>query len=305
MRSPSYQPTRVGYTRPVTTGAGHFFDAMAASYDDLEPWYEHLYGVLHGLVRTELGPPAGAQRERALDAGCGTGFQTAILLELGYETLGVDLSAGLLSMARKRCAGARLLQGDLLALPWRDETVDLVVSCGSTLSFVGDPGRAVRELARVLRPGGRLFLEVEQRWTLDLLWRLASSVTGDPLGYGATPAEARRAFGRPLSGGIWMDYPGYPRLRLFTRRELDGLLARVGLAPVRWWGIHSVTNLVPSTLLHRPRLSAALARLHDTLARVDRILAGTPLGRGAANSLVVLARKPDAPPRRGRAQSSR
>jgi SAM-dependent methyltransferase len=183
------------------------------------------------------------------------------------------------------------VQGDLAALPWRDETVDLVVSCGSTLSFVQDPGRAVSELGRVLRPGGRLLVEVEQRWSLDLVWRLASSIVGDPLAYGATPAEARRAFARPLTQSIRMDYPGYPRLRLFTRRELDGLLAEVGLTPVRWWGIHSVTNLIPSTLLHRPRLGAALARLYGALTRMDRRLAGTGTGRAVANSLVVLARK--------------
>ena len=139
---------------------------------------------------------------------------------------------------------------------------------------------------------------------LDLLWRLASSVAGDPLGYGATPAEARRAFCRPFSGGIWMDYPGYPPLRLFTRRELRRLLTGVGLGRVRWWGIHSVTNLVPSTLLHRPRLRGALTRLYRALARVDRGLTATPIGREAGNSLVVLARKPGAPPRSGRAQSS-
>jgi MPBQ/MSBQ methyltransferase len=278
----------------VTTGAGRFFDAMAASYDDLEPWYEHLYGVLHGLVRAELAPRARSRRLRALDAGCGTGFQTAILLELGYETLGVDVSAGLLDVAQRRLAAARFLRADLEALPCRDAAFDVAVSCGSTFSFLGDPARALREVARVVRPGGSLLLEVEHRWSLDLLWRLASSVTGDPLAYGVAPVEARRAFGRPLAGGIWIDYPGYPPLRLFTRSELGGLVAAAGLAPLRWWGIHSATNLVPSTVLHRPRLGRTFARIYRALTRIDQRLAGTPLGRGAANSLVVLARKPDA-----------
>ena len=225
---------------------------MAASYDELEPWYEHLYAVLHGLVRAELAPPPGSRRPRALDAGCGTGFQTAILLELGYETAGVDLSAGLLRVARTRCAGAQLVQGDVETLPWRDETVDLVVSCGSTLSFVPRPDRAVAEIARVLRPGGRVLLEVEHRWSLDLVWRLASSAVGDPLGYEVTPREAWRAFGRPIREGVWMDYPGYPKLRLFTRQELDRLLADAGLVrrahlgPPRRHERHPVHGAPPS-----------------------------------------------------------
>ena len=59
---PLVPTTLVGYTRPVTTGTGPFFDAMAASYDDLEPWYEHLYDTLHGLLRAELAPKPGARR---------------------------------------------------------------------------------------------------------------------------------------------------------------------------------------------------------------------------------------------------
>jgi MPBQ/MSBQ methyltransferase len=257
----------------VPTGAGPFFDAMAASYDDLEPWYEHLYAVLHALMRAELAPPAGPRRPRALDAGCGTGFQTAILLELGYETLGVDLSPALLRVAGLRCAGARLVQGDVEALPWGDEAVDLVVACGSTLSFVPRPERAIAEIARVLRPDGRILLDVEHRWSLDLVWRLASSLAGDALGYGATAREARRAFAPPLWKGIWIDYPGYPRLRLFTRAELDRLLGEAGLVPLRAWGLHSVTNVIPSTVLHRATLGRATGALY-------------------ANSLVVLATKP-------------
>jgi MPBQ/MSBQ methyltransferase len=276
----------------VTTGAAPLFDAMAASYDDLEPWYEHLYAVLHDLVRAELRPPAGARRPRALDAGCGTGFQTAILLELGYDVAGLDVSAGLLDVARRRHPGARFARGDLEAAPWRAASFDVVVSCGSTLSFVGDPARALGEIGRVLRPGGRLLLECEHRWSLDLGWRLVSSVTGDPLGYGAAPADARRALGRPFGDGIWMDYPGYPRLRLFTRPELDRRMGEAGLVPVRAWGLHSVSNLIPSTVLHRARLGRATRTLYRGLRALDRALAATGPARRLCNSLVILAEKP-------------
>ena len=267
------------------------FDAMAASYDELEPWYEHLYAVLHGLVRRELAPARGARRLRALDAGCGTGFQTAILAELGYETLGVDLSAGLLRAALPRCSRARLVQGDVETLPFRDETLDLVVSCGSTLSFVPRPARAVSEIARVLRSGGRAFLEVEHRWSLDVVWRLASGAVGDPLGYDVTARAAARALARPFADGVWIDYPGYPALRLFTRSEIDRLLSDSGLVVLRAWGLHSATNLLPSTVLHRPRLGRIPGALYRGLCTLDRALAATGPGRALANSLVVLAEK--------------
>jgi SAM-dependent methyltransferase len=166
-----------------------------------------------------------------------------------------------------------------------------VVSCGSTLSFAPHPDHALAEIGRVLRPGGRLFLEVEHRWSLDLAWRLASSVTGDVLGYGVGIREASRAFARPLGEGIWIDYPGYPRLRLFTGRELRRLLGQAGLVPVRMWGLHSVTNVVPSTVLHRTPLPRVIAALYRTLRSLDRALAATGPARGLANSLIILATK--------------
>jgi len=276
----------------VTTDHAAPFEAMVASYDELEPWYEHLYAILHELVRAELALSADGRLLRALDAGCGTGFQTAILLALGYRTSGIDLSAGMLDIARRRHPNAHFIRGDLEALPWCDAMFDVVVSCGSTLSFVAQPDRALNEIGRVLRPGGRALLEIEHRWNFDLVWRWLSSVMGDPLGYGVTAVEARAAFARPLSDGIWMDYPGYPRLRLFTRSELGRQLAAAGLSLAQAWGLHSVTNVIPSTVLHRPRLGRAIGACYRGLCALDRALAATFAGRGLANSLVVLATKP-------------
>ena len=260
---------------------------MAPTYEALEPWYEHLYDVLHAILTSELRPPADGCRRRALDAGCGTGFQAALLGELGYAVHGVDLSAALLGLARARLPRAALARASLETLPYPAGVFDAAACCGSTLSFVDDPAGALGELARVLRPGGRLLLECEHRFNLDLGWAAASALGRDALGYGLSLRDVRGL----ARDGVWPAYPGYGRLRSFTRAELDALLRAAGLAPERTWGLHAVTNLIPSTVLHRPRLGRPLARLSRALRALDRALAGSALARCTANSLVVLARR--------------
>jgi MPBQ/MSBQ methyltransferase len=266
-----------------------FFDAMAASYDDLEPWYEHLYAELHRILRSTLRPAA--QGERALDAGCGTGFQTHILAELGYRPHGLDLSAASLAVARGRQPGSRLVRGDLGVLPYGDASFDAVVCAGSTLSFVDEPARAVAEIARVMRRGARLLLEYERRWCLDIAWTLVSSVTADAFAYGLRPAEARALVAGPWRTGVWVDYPGYPRLRLFTDRELGTMFESSGLRVEQVWGIHALTNLMPSPVLHRPRLPAALRPLYRALRAADSRAGSSRAMRAIAAHGVVLARK--------------
>lgn len=270
----------------MTSAVAQLFDAMAPTYDDLEPWYEHLYAVLHGILRETIGPapPGGGS---ALDAGCGTGFQSALLTELGWDAHGVDVSAGLLAVARRRLPGAAFALATVETLPYPDARFDAVVCCGSTLSFVDDPARALAELGRVLRPGGRLLLDCEHRPSLDLAWTLASALAGDALGYGVKARDAWRAItaGRSLR----LTYPGYGPLWLFTRRELTAMLGAAGLTTVRTWGLHNVTNLLPSTLLHRQQVPRTLAAAFRALCRLDARVIGTAPARALANSLVVLA----------------
>jgi ubiquinone/menaquinone biosynthesis C-methylase UbiE len=267
------------------------FDAMAATYDELEPWYEHLYARVHAIVRQALPRLAPGAAASALDAGCGTGFQTALLDALGYRAHGVDLSPGLLAVAHARLPRATFVRGRLEALPYGDGSFDAVTCCGSTLSFVADPATALAELGRVLRPGGRLVLEVEHKWSAELAWMAASALTGDALGYGVTARTLWQALARPLRESCVLAYPGYGRLRLFTATELRRLLTAAGLVPTTTWGIHSVTGLMPSTVLHRPRLPGALRPVYAALCAVDGLMTRVPPARGVASSLVVLARK--------------
>jgi MPBQ/MSBQ methyltransferase len=266
------------------------FDAMASEYDVLEPWYEHLYARLHAILARALAPDAGVRAPRALDAGCGHGFQTALLARLGYRTCGVDLSAPLLHLARRRVPGAAFARADITALPFRAGAFDAVSCCGSTLSFVDDPAAALTEISRVLRPGGRLLLECEHAWSFDLGWTAISAVLGDALGYGVRPRTLWRALrGRPDT--IRLPYPAYGDLTLFHSRGVRRRLEAAGLRWQRAWGIHSVTNVIPSTVLHRPALSWPLARLYRALRAVDGAVETSRPARALANSLVVLADK--------------
>ena len=271
----------------MTDAIARLFDAMADDYDVLEPWYEHLYARMHAVLDAALAPPPDGRHRRALDAGCGHGFQTARLRTLGYEAHGVDIAHALLTVARGRIPAAALARADLSALPYADESFDVVSCCGSTFSYVEEPDRALAELARVLRPGGRLLLECEHKWSLDLAWTVASALTGDSLGYETSRAVVWDALRRPLRAPITLPYPGYGALTLFSIRDLRRRLATVGFRVERAWGIHVVTNLIPSTVLHRPRLSRPLAALYRVLRAVDTAIAPASL---AANVMLLAAK---------------
>ncbi len=143
-----------------------------------------------------------------LDVGCGTGEITARLAGLyaGASIVGVDLIERHLDLARRRCVPFRervsFRAADAFALPFADETFDLVV-CRHMLQAVPRPQDAVAEMVRVLRPGGRLHLLVEDygmihmhptRLNVDRFW-----VDGPPA-YGAAVGTdlhvGRTAYGR-------------------------------------------------------------------------------------------------------------
>lgn len=103
---------------------------------------------------------------RVLDAGCGTGEFTARLAERmpGASLLGVDLIDASLGLARQRCerfgARVRFENRSLFELGLEDASFDLV-ACRHVLQSVPFPDRAVKELVRVTKPGGRLHLIAE------------------------------------------------------------------------------------------------------------------------------------------------
>ena len=118
-----------------------------------------LLGELKALAieRTATGPGC-----RVLDVGCGFGLETLRLaraVQPGGTVTGIDRSGEFVAEARRRAAAAGseavFEQGDAQQLPVPDDTVD-VARAERVLIYLDDPGRALAELVRVTRPGGRI-----------------------------------------------------------------------------------------------------------------------------------------------------
>lgn len=131
---------------------------------------------LHAWLLEQLDPLPGMH---VLDAGCGTGEDIrglAVSVAPTGSATGVDPSETMLAEARRRGEAARnparFVRGTAERLPVDDGSIDLVRS-ERVLQHLTDPAAAVREMARVLRPGGRVGL-------IDTDWRTLATWPGDP-----------------------------------------------------------------------------------------------------------------------------
>ncbi len=175
---------------------------------------------------------------RLLDAGCGDGALVCAAAARGAEAVGVDSDPAMLEAARSRAASlgvpATFLEGRVERLPFADDTFDVVAST-TVLCFVTDAASAVREMARVLRPGGRLVLGELGRWSLWAARRRVRGWFGSPTWRMArfrSSGEVRLLAGQAgLSVTVVRGAVYYPPV---------GWLARV-LAPFERWLGHRST----------------------------------------------------------------
>lgn len=175
-------------------------------------------------TRRALDPKPG---ERVLDLAAGSGVSTVEFARTGAWCVAADFSLGMLSVGRKR--GVPLVAADALRLPFRDGAFDAVTILFG-LRNLADPGQGLREMLRVVRPGGRLvvcefstptwqpFRSVYLNYLMRALPPIARAVSSNPDAY-VYLAESIRA---------WPD-----------QRGLAELIAESGWSSVAWRNLTS------------------------------------------------------------------
>jgi ubiquinone/menaquinone biosynthesis C-methylase UbiE len=189
-------------------GARRWFDRRAGSYESgvTSRWRDPVQR--ESLEALQLGA-----EDRLLDVGCGTGAASRSAASVAASVVGIDLSPEMIRQARELASGLANVHfeiADSEHLPFDDGAFTAVV-CSNSFHHYPDPGRAVREMTRVLAPGGRLVLgdacsdrtaariaDVFLRWFEPGHVRLYRS---DELGAFVQGAGLSRVELRRLSGG--------------------------------------------------------------------------------------------------------
>ena len=200
------------------------FDRIAPVYDVMN--HAMTLGLDRGWRRLTAQAVV-APDDRVLDACCGTGDLALAARAEGGRVTGLDFSERMLERARQKTAEIEWVQGDLLALPFEEGSFD-ACTVGFGLRNVDDLDRALSELRRVLRPGGRLgILEIVRptgplslffRVWFDGLIPLAGRLLPGGAAYTYLPASVRR-FPGPAELGARVEEAGFASV---AHRRLGG-----------------------------------------------------------------------------------
>lgn len=200
-------------------------DLVRSMFDTIAPRYDLVnrlmtFGLDASWRRRTVALLEVAPEAVVLDIGCGTGDLARNLRRNGKRSFGIDLSLGMLAVARS--GGAPLVQADAAALPILTATADGVVSGFAVRNFADLPG-VMSELGRVLRPGGRLAL-LEVGEPKSRLLRI---------GHRLWFTHVVPRLGALLSDGAAYRYLPRSVAYLPTFAELESLLTDAGFTDVR------------------------------------------------------------------------
>jgi MPBQ/MSBQ methyltransferase len=174
----------------------------------------------------------------------------------------------------------KFLVSEIHDLPFKDGSFNHINCCGSVLSLVKDSGIALEKMNRLLRVGGTLLMEVDSRWSLDTLWMLLDYFFLNRLGFHTSFKDACKIIFSPILKDIIVDYPygkylGYEnkvvrvKVKLFSQQSLRKNFHTCELKILKKWNIHSLTNILPSTILDKDYPSTIIKKVFNLLSLIE------------------------------------
>ncbi|WP_269938420.1 demethylmenaquinone methyltransferase [Arthrobacter sp. HY1533] len=214
-------------------------EEMAAMFDDVAPKYDIVNDILsmgqtrrwRRIVVDAVGAVPG---QRVLDLAAGTGTSSEPYADAGVDVVACDFSVGMLKVGKRRRPDIDFIAGDATNLPFADNSFD-----ASTISFglrnVIDPKKALREMLRVTKPGGKLvvaefshptfspFRTVYTEYLMRALPPIAKKVASNPDAY-VYLAESIRAWPNQDNLSAWLTESGWENV---AYRNLSGGIVAV------------------------------------------------------------------------------
>jgi len=211
---------------------------------------------------------------RILDIGCAAGGDIPEYRSRQFSVIGIDLSPRMLEFARRRFADdgqVHFCQADVERLPFADQSMDHVV-CLGVFEFLSDYESPLREIRRVLRPGGLAVFAIPSRISIVHLSESLANITLRPLWRGAKRLVGRKSASTQTGGSL--------RRNLCVPWRYRHLLQQNGLSPER----QRYTNLFIYPLYLFPKLDERVCAFLESLCSV-------PVVRYASSVYMVSARK--------------
>jgi ubiquinone/menaquinone biosynthesis C-methylase UbiE len=227
-----------------------------------------------------LGLPSGS---RVLEIGCGAGLMTLALAKRRFIVTAMDAVRPMLDETRhlafRAGVGGRIKTalGDVHQLALRDSTFSLVIALG-VIPWLHSPGGALREMARVIEPGGSLIVSADNRWRLNYCL--------DPCRFPSLMPTRHRVRRALEQRGRWKGFPGRTCSQAHSIQEFDALLAGAKLENEK----QKTFGFGPFTFLNFPVLpNSAGINVHRWLQSLaDHQF---PVIRSTGCQYLVLARK--------------
>jgi len=265
------------HNKPATV-----YDSLADNY---ESWIEESAGlkIIYRAFHDAIDGNRGRLKGRVLDLGCGTHILSHV--EGVNEVVGLDISKESVLQARGKCNNkCRFIAGSATELPFPDSSFDSVVAFGDIISHIHNGYKdAISEVGRILKPGGHLLFDVDNKWNLGLL---------------SEPHELKAAIQRIGSGHIreWSFLDAFGdqcslHFKTFRPSEITGLLNDAGLSVLDFQGLIILPNIIPQQFHYNHSLERPMGRAVMALSKLEQLIHRLPFSRGLGIGALIVARK--------------